>query len=155
MIAPSDKEPEIKVTDADEQEWADYDKIKVEDGLDLIAPSKAATEHFERIGDSPMMMIDTPLPYKAWGGIAAIIKDQIRATMSPELQEARGWAYFFCERHYKNKMHGLRPAHEQWQFSDMMQATGADRATVKDAGRCQREAIYRFFHNEYLARGVG
>lgn len=145
----------ILITDADQAEWHDYDTIKVEQGLELVPQSKKATEWIERATDSPMTMIDTPLPWKAWRGIAGIIEGWIRSCPFPELRESRTWAWYFCMQHYKNRNDGLRPAHEQMAFMDMMRATDPRGRVDTEATRCLREAIYYFFHNEYLGRQVG
>lgn len=149
------REEPIFVSDADEAEWRDYDEIKVEQGMELVPQSKRAAEWVERNTNSPMTMFDTPVPYSFWLGVAEIIKEQMRKTLTDELRHSRGWAYFFCMHHWKNKQNGLRPAHEQWAFADMLRATDPHMRVDGHAVQCLREAIYKFMHEEYLGRQVG
>ena len=145
----------ILVTDADPAEWEDYDRIKVTDGVELSKESVATTEHIERTNESPCTRIDTPWPNEAWRGVAEIIREQIRATVFPELRESRGWAMFFCLELHKSGVEGRRPAHEQFTFCDMMMATSRDGRVDREASRCLKDAIYKWQNREYLARNVG
>lgn len=139
----------------DEEEWLDYDEVKVEKGVEHDLLSKLHTQHIERTEVSPMTMIDQPVPNSFWLACIDHIKALIRKTMMPDLRRSREWALLFCAINHKSGVEGRRPAHEQFQFGDMLAASDPGGRIDQNAVRCLRETMYLVFNNEYLGRGVG
>ncbi len=138
-----------------EEEFEDYDVIKADKGLVLDPESVGTTNWIERTFSNPMTMIDTPLPWKAWQGIADLIYKEMRSTRSAASRHSMSMAWTFCKLHVKNKNNGLRPAHEQLAFMDMMRATDPKGRCDPAASGCLGRAIYLFTNNELMGRGVG
>lgn len=150
----TEKKP-IIVTDGSPEEFADLERIKVEQGIEYDPLSRYNQEWIERHMSAPTTLYDEPVPWRFWKLCYDRTKTVARKCQNEGLRQKYEVLLAYYRSLVRNRVNAQTPFRTQLDLHDLLVMASPDGTADSEVMMLHRLTVYVLFNNEYMARKVG